>query len=214
MQVSVEFNTIPNTIKYIPFSFELHVHSSSDTAISLRNIYSRLQLFWYDYFFTTFFCNYCETFFLIQIFFRRCSHGFIAGPEHCLDINECDDQPCHSSAECVNLHGSYRCVCPQGTAGDPVGSGCVTPHQCTVNADCADSQTCVQHNCTDPCSLVDCGLNTICSVLDHTAACQCQPGYIGDSSGCFRVECLSNNDCPIDKYCNQDINKCSSKWWI
>lgn len=141
----------------------------------------------------------------------RCSHGFIAGPEHCLDINECDDHPCHSSADCVNLRGSYRCVCPQGTAGDPVGTGCAISHQCILDADCPDSQACIQHNCTDPCSLVDCGLNTICSVFDHAAACQCQPGYIGDSSGCFKVECLSNNDCPTDKYCNQDANKCSSE---
>jgi len=141
----------------------------------------------------------------------RCSHGFIAGPDHCLDINECEDHPCHPSADCINLHGSYRCTCPSGTAGDPAGSGCVLPHQCTVHPDCPDTQACIQHNCSDPCSFVDCGLNTICSVLDHTASCQCQPGYIGDASGCFKVECLSNSDCPTDKYCNQEINKCNSK---
>lgn len=128
-----------------------------------------------------------------------------------MDINECDEEICHPSAECINLQGSYRCVCGQGTAGDPVGTGCVIPHQCTLHSDCPDSQACIQHNCTDPCSFFDCGPNTVCSVVDHAAACQCQPGYIGDSSGCFKVECLSNNDCPIDKYCNQEINKCSSK---
>lgn len=148
------------------------------------------------------------------IYFFRCSHGFIAGPEHCLDINECEDQPCHPSAECINLHGSYRCTCPQGTAGDPVGSGCTLPHQCTAHTDCPDTQACIHHNCSDPCSFVDCGSNTICTVLDHTAGCQCQPGYIGDASGCFKVECLSNSDCPTDKYCNQEINKCSSKLLI
>lgn len=141
----------------------------------------------------------------------RCGHGFIGGPEKCLDINECEEQPCHQSAECVNTHGSYRCICPQGTAGDPIGTGCLIPHQCTLNSDCHDSQACLQNNCTDPCAFVDCGSNTICSVIDHTAECQCQPGYIGDASGCFKVECLSNTDCPEDKYCNQEVNKCSSE---
>lgn len=141
----------------------------------------------------------------------RCGHGFIAGPEQCMDVNECEEQPCHQSAECINLRGSYRCVCPQGTAGDPVGTGCLIPHQCRLDSDCSDSQACVQNNCTDPCTLVDCGDNTICSVVDHAAGCQCQPGYIGDASGCFKVECLSNTDCSGDKYCNQETNKCASK---
>lgn len=87
----------------------------------------------------------------------------------------------------------------------------MVPHQCTLDTDCPETQSCIQHNCSDPCSFVDCGLNTICTVVDHTATCQCQPGYIGDSSGCFKVECLSNNDCPSDKYCNQETNKCSGK---
>ena len=40
-----------------------------------------------------------------------------------LDINECttysvDTRPCHPLATCVNLFGSYDCVCPAGTVGD------------------------------------------------------------------------------------------------
>lgn len=83
------------------------------------------------------------------------------------------------------------------------------PHHCTTHSDCPDTQACIQHNCSDPCSFVDCGANTICSVLEHAASCQCQSGYIGDS--CFKVECLLSSDCPTDKYCNQETNKCSSK---
>ena len=141
----------------------------------------------------------------------RCSQGFVTGPERtCLDINECNDRPCHPSAECHNVHGSYRCVCPQGTAGDPLGNGCQTPHQCEQNSDCPDSLACITHNCSDPCSFVHCGPNALCSVVEHATSCQCQAGYIGDSSGCFKVECLADNDCSDDKYCNRDINKCSS----
>lgn len=140
----------------------------------------------------------------------KCSQGFIASPDKCLDIDECDDHPCHPTAECINLQGSYKCSCPTGTAGDPVVLGCLLPHRCDSNTNCPESLACVQHNCTDPCSRVDCGPNTVCSVFDHAAACQCQAGFIGDASGCFKVECLSNSDCPVDKFCNQDVNKCTS----
>jgi hypothetical protein len=142
---------------------------------------------------------------------NRCAQGFIGGSEKCLDIDECEESPCHPSATCLNLHGTYRCVCPQGTAGDPTGTGCSTPNQCNADDDCPDIQACRKHSCTDPCSFADCGTNAVCSVIDHDAVCQCLPGYIGDASGCFKVECLSNNDCPGDKYCNSDINKCASK---
>ena len=141
----------------------------------------------------------------------KCGQGFIAGNEKCLDIDECEQYPCHASAKCINLRGSYRCICPHGTAGDPIKSGCTTPNHCTMDHDCTKSLACIQNSCTDPCSLADCGLNAICSVVDHTAVCQCQPGYIGDAKGCLKVECLSNNDCPGDKYCNLDTNKCASK---
>lgn len=141
----------------------------------------------------------------------KCSQGFITGSDNkCLDINECDENPCHSSAECINLHGTYRCACPQGTIGDPVEGGCSTPHQCESDNDCQDSQGCINHKCSDPCRAIDCGANTICSVVDHSPMCQCQPGYIGDAHACFKVECLSDNDCPNDKYCNLDSNKCAS----
>lgn len=142
---------------------------------------------------------------------NRCSQGFVSGNDGCVDVNECKDQPCHPSAECVNLHGSYRCACPLGTVGDPLETGCVLPHQCNENHDCPESQACISHNCTDPCSLVDCGQSAFCTALDHNAACQCQPGYIGDATGCIKVECLNNNDCSNDKYCNLEINKCYSE---
>lgn len=140
----------------------------------------------------------------------KCGHGFISSNDKCLDVDECLEHPCHPSAECINLHGSYKCTCSPGTAGDPIGTGCLIPHQCENNNDCVDSQSCIQHNCSDPCAIVDCGENTICSVVDHQAGCQCQSGFIGDSSGCFKVECLSDNDCPTDKFCNVESNKCSS----
>nr|XP_020821484.1 thyroid peroxidase [Phascolarctos cinereus] len=40
--------------------------------------------------------------------------GWDSAPPVCKDINECEDQmnpPCHASAKCENIKGSYQCVC-------------------------------------------------------------------------------------------------------
>ncbi|PIN15444.1 Serine/threonine protein kinase [Handroanthus impetiginosus] len=39
-------------------------------------------------------------------------------PPGCQDINECEDNPCDSSALCINHSGGYKCECPKGTYGD------------------------------------------------------------------------------------------------
>lgn len=150
----------------------------------------------------------------IYCFVYRCAKGFIYRSEKCLDIDECEINPCHLTAKCINLHGGYKCVCPTGTAGDPDSIGCFTPDQCNIDSDCPDTQACIRHSCADPCLFANCGENAICSVNDHAAICQCQVGFIGDASGCFKVECTSNNDCPSDKYCSVDTYKCSSKYFF
>ena len=34
------------------------------------------------------------------------------------DFDECSIQPCHPNATCVDLHGSYNCICNPGFSGD------------------------------------------------------------------------------------------------
>lgn len=147
----------------------------------------------------------------------RCSSGFIASPQGCSDIDECEAHPCHPSAQCVNLPGSYRCVCPEGTVGDPfIDPGCILPNQCQLDTDCSDNLSCRGGRCTDPCPEVSCGPNGICNVFDHNAVCACPPGHLGDpydvSVGCFKVECLDDIDCSTDKECDKESNKCISKY--
>lgn len=36
------------------------------------------------------------------------------------DINECNNNPCHASAQCINVDGSYSCLCHHGYSGDGV----------------------------------------------------------------------------------------------
>lgn len=128
------------------------------------------------------------------------------------------EQPCHPSAKCVNIPGSYKCNCPTGTVGDPfLEPGCLAPDQCVRDNDCADTLVCIQGRCTDPCLLPDhnCGRQAVCNVFDHSAVCACPAGHLGDPNdsqiGCFKVECLTSDDCALDKDCDSQSNKCISK---
>ena len=35
-----------------------------------------------------------------------------------LDKNECEESPCHTTADCINTEGSFSCRCKQGFEGD------------------------------------------------------------------------------------------------
>lgn len=38
--------------------------------------------------------------------------------EECVDINECGrSSTCGINAKCLNVPGSYKCICPQGFSG-------------------------------------------------------------------------------------------------
>ena len=40
-----------------------------------------------------------------------------------IDVNECDQSPCHDNATCVNEIGSFECSCLEGFTGN--GSQCL-----------------------------------------------------------------------------------------
>jgi hypothetical protein len=146
----------------------------------------------------------------------KCGLGFIGTPQGCQDINECEDRPCHHSAVCQNLQGSYKCICPEGTVGDPfIEPGCLLPNQCVRNTDCADNLVCKTGKCQDPCEEVRCGPNAVCNVFNHKLTCSCPTNHLGDpfdvKLGCFKVECLEDSDCATDRKCDSEINKCLSK---
>ncbi|KAK3931322.1 Fibrillin-1, partial [Frankliniella fusca] len=143
-----------------------------------------------------------------------CGSGFTSTPRGCKDVDECEQNPCHPSARCTNVPGSYLCSCQEGTVGDPfLEPGCVKPSECLRNSDCGDTLACVQGRCTDPCTAgVRCGPNAVCNVFDHVPSCSCPAGNLGDpndpSVGCFRVECLTSDDCPSDRLCHLESYKC------
>ncbi|KAK4388827.1 Wall-associated receptor kinase-like 2 [Sesamum angolense] len=59
----------------------------------------------------------------------NCSQGYQGNPylsPGCQDINECDSNPCHPKAICINIPGSFICSCPPDYHGDGAkyGIGC------------------------------------------------------------------------------------------
>jgi len=55
-------------------------------------------------------------------------------------VNECDSNPCHNGAQCVNGIASYTCVCPVGFLGI----------NCEINVNECESSPCMnQGKCID-----------------------------------------------------------------
>lgn len=75
-----------------------------------------------------------------------------------LDINECDSNPCASTAKCVNSNGSYACLCPDGYTG-------------SANEDCIDINECGRSGA--------CGINAKCINVPGSFKCICPQGFTG-----------------------------------
>ena len=60
--------------------------------------------------------------------------------------------------------------------------------------------------CIPACTALQCGPGAICTARNHVGKCTCPPGlFTGDpyGGGCKNVNCLENDDCPSDKYCDR-----------
>uniref|UniRef100_A0A672LAD4 Fibulin 2 n=1 Tax=Sinocyclocheilus grahami TaxID=75366 RepID=A0A672LAD4_SINGR len=60
-----------------------------------------------------------------------CSRGYHSSPDgaRCIDINECDNNPC--SQECANIYGSYQCYCRMGYYLKEDGHTCEDIDECS-----------------------------------------------------------------------------------
>lgn len=102
----------------------------------------------------------------------------------CIDRNECDEgTPCAVGAICQNKIGSYECVCPPGTVGEPYTKTCepIVKDECQTNSDCANDRECdlATRKCISPCHV--CGPRAICTAANHAAICLCPPRYTGNA---------------------------------
>ena len=130
----------------------------------------------------------------------------------CVDINECQSEPCSNAAICGNLADAYNCTCGDGYAG----------WTCEINVDecssypCANGATCVDgvanFSCTcttgytgrtcavdfDECSFHPCLNGATCDesstssrIASSFFTCTCAPGFTGENCTIDIDECAS-----------------------
>lgn len=73
-----------------------------------------------------------------------CPHGYELQPTgECRAIRVCgESNPCAPGANCRDKPGSYECVCPVDTIGDPYVKGCTPIQGCTTDHDCSVDREC------------------------------------------------------------------------
>ncbi|XP_072545252.1 latent-transforming growth factor beta-binding protein 2-like [Salminus brasiliensis] len=97
----------------------------------------------------------------------------------CIDVNECEDDPCGGKGHCVNTYGSYTCQCFSGF------SLLMTQNKKT----CQDINECaIPNKCP----------NSLCINTEGSFSCECKSGFTKNWRGqCEDVdECRSPNVCP------------------
>lgn len=66
-----------------------------------------------------------------------------------------------------SLDHRSTCVCPDGTTGNPLYS--CQEIGCRSDGDCSPVEACINRECVDKCSLVQCAKNAYCKADGHVA---------------------------------------------
>lgn len=116
-------------------------------------------------------------------------------------ITPCQPNPCGSNAVCRQVNNAGSCQCLPEYFGNPY-EGCRP--ECVSNSDCPSNRACVNQKCRDPCPGT-CGLNALCSVVNHLPTCQCMSEYVGDPyQYCQLPEKRKSNECYKDPLRNSN----------
>lgn len=98
--------------------------------------------------------------------------------------NPCIPTPCGPNSECKVVGESPACSCLPTFLGTPPNCR----PECSINSECPAHQACMNQKCVDPCP-GSCGINTQCTVINHTPSCTCDSQYTGDPfQGCVRIQ--------------------------
>lgn len=140
-----------------------------------------------------------------------CKAGLTGNPiTRCFPIPEilpphdpCMPNPCGLNTICKIIHDRAVCSCLPDFHGDPQ-IGCQP--ECLINSDCSINKACLNRHCVDPCTLGHlCGVNAVCQVRDHTAACVCLEGFMGDPF----LQCIQTPSVVIPVYPNITTHPCT-----
>lgn len=99
----------------------------------------------------------------------------ISGPPINDVQDHCNPSPCGQNSQCTSVNNQAICSCLHGYFGSPPACR----RECAINSDCANTKSCVNERCIDPCP-GSCAYNAECSVINHKAICYCMPHYTGD----------------------------------
>ncbi|XP_067944122.1 adhesion G protein-coupled receptor E2-like [Watersipora subatra] len=148
-----------------------------------------------------------------------CAPGFALKGDSCIDMDECQTNPCHSKAACVNTPGSHTCICGKGFAGDGVTDCHCAPGYVPKGSDCVDVDECVKQPCDKnaactntigsficTCSANYTGSGLSCSVFDYCQLCTSQEVCV-ETSGVKSCDCRSGYQRVAGK-CT-DIDECA-----
>lgn len=102
-------------------------------------------------------------------------HHFSGPPSHDVVQDHCNPSPCGQNSYCSTVNNQAICSCLPGYYGSPPACR----RECAINSDCANTKSCVNERCVDPCP-GSCAYNAECRVINHRAVCYCMPHYTGD----------------------------------
>ncbi|KAM6961294.1 latent-transforming growth factor beta-binding protein 2-like [Aplochiton taeniatus] len=110
-----------------------------------------------------------------------CDPGYMlsALQTNCIDVNECEDDPCGGKGRCINTYGSYTCHCHSGFSQVITQNRkfCQDVNECDMPNKCPDGE---------------------CINTEGSYTCECSKGYAKGWRGqCEDVdECRSPSSCP------------------
>lgn len=90
--------------------------------------------------------------------------------------NTCNPSPCGPNSRCREVNNQAVCSCVPGYFGSPPSCR----PECVVDSDCSRNLACSNQKCSDPCAGT-CGINALCTVVNHNPNCNCIPRYTGNA---------------------------------
>ncbi|CAD5120106.1 DgyrCDS8684 [Dimorphilus gyrociliatus] len=141
---------------------------------------------------------------------KRCNCSSVPGltddtaNDKCMDINDCNPNPCTNSGVCIDKLNDFKCNCTEGWTGNT----------------CSES--------VDDCASGPCKNRAVCKDGANNYTCECQTGYTGrhcekDIDGCEGNPCKNGGkctsgdagkftcECPKEwkgTICNDDVDEC------
>uniref|UniRef100_A0A669EKP2 Latent-transforming growth factor beta-binding protein 2 n=1 Tax=Oreochromis niloticus TaxID=8128 RepID=A0A669EKP2_ORENI len=143
-----------------------------------------------------------------------CEPGFklSALQTNCIDVNECDEDPCEGKGRCINSYGSYTCHCHSGY------SQVITQNRkfCQDINECSMPNKCQNGKCVNTEGSYTCECNAgyaksrrgVCEDIDECRdPSSCPNGVCVNTLGSFRCQVCGPGFRPVGERC-VDVDEC------